>query len=280
MAVKLPEKPMVLTRLVLFLYCLVGFIPILQACQNSPTVTEVYPRADKLPENLLRLYVYFDQPMHRNDALKAIRLLDENENVVDGTFLANKVDLWSPDGHRLTLLLDPGRVKTGLRAHNTMGRAIKSGNRYTLQIDSSISNEQGCNLTAEFNKIFNVIDADYSAVDLSQWNVITPQLNSMDWLDIQLNKPHDHVSLAYSIRVIDENNSIIPGHIDLGAADSQWLFQPIKPWQDQNYRIVINPMFEDVAGNRLSGSFEQPLADINVSNNEIEFKSVATPDPL
>ncbi|MEO0931908.1 MAG: hypothetical protein AAFY14_14880, partial [Pseudomonadota bacterium] len=88
------------------------------ACTGPATtvVDEIYPSGDVVPENLLRMYLYFSGPMAEADILPHIRLRHEDATAVDGVFLSNRFDLWSPDRTRLTLLLDPGRVKTGLNA--------------------------------------------------------------------------------------------------------------------------------------------------------------------
>ncbi|MGI9289560.1 MAG: hypothetical protein ACR2P1_29615 [Pseudomonadales bacterium] len=263
-----------MTKTLLILFGLVVMPAMADVCTDAPNVAEVYPRADALPENLLRLYVYFDQPMDRKNALAAIRLLDESDALVEGAFLTNKVDLWSPDSRRLTVLFDPGRVKTGLRAHHTMGRALQSGSRYTLVIESSLMSTAGCSLAAEHRKPFRVTEANYDAPDPERWRVRAPQAHSTDWVSVLLNGPHDHVSLAYRVRVVDANGAIVPGRIDLGAADAEWRFQPAEPWKEGTYRITVDPTLEDVAGNRLTGSFERPLSDGNASTVSIKFKTV------
>lgn len=241
-------------------------------CATRPAVSEVYPSGDRVPENLLRLYVYFTAPMSRHRALDAIHLVDDDGQIVEGVFLANKVDLWSPDSRRLTVLFDPGRVKTGLVAHNTMGRALQSGRDYTLVIDTGLRGADGCSLASIHRKTFRVVDADFDAPDLNRWEVTRPQAYSTEWLWIVLNGPHDHVSLAYRIRVVSEDGEVVPGRIALGAAEAEWRFQPNSKWGNNRHQIVIHPMLEDVAGNRLTGSFERPLSDENTGQyRTIEF---------
>src|SRR6056297_3284815 len=84
------------------------------ACPAPPIDrrVEIYPTAGELPANLLRFFVYFPQPMDRSDILDHILLVDDAGSEVTGAFLENRYDLWSPDATRLTVLLDPGRVKT------------------------------------------------------------------------------------------------------------------------------------------------------------------------
>mgnify|MGYP003346898067 CR=1 FL=1 len=76
-------------------------------------VTQIYPSADVLPENTLKFYVHFSAPMSRGHSYDHIRLLDEANRPVELAFLELAEELWSPDMLRLTLLMDPGRIKRG-----------------------------------------------------------------------------------------------------------------------------------------------------------------------
>ncbi|MGR5147958.1 hypothetical protein ACQKP8_15595 [Photobacterium alginatilyticum] len=67
-------------------------------------------------------------------------------------FLDNKFALWSTDSSRLTLLFDPGRVKTGLVAHNAMGRALIPGEDYQLVIDPILEDVAGNRITGLFDQ--------------------------------------------------------------------------------------------------------------------------------
>ncbi|UWQ81519.1 hypothetical protein K3725_20145 (plasmid) [Leisingera sp. S132] len=234
-----------------------------QACEESVSgpaqVTQVYPSADVLPENLLRFYVYFSEPMAREGIWDSVVLLDGNGKVVPGAFIENKFDLWSPDDRRLTVLFDPGRVKTGLVAHNTLGRALEPGKAYTLQIRSSAETRSGCTLTRSYGKTFVAAEADFEAPDLVKWQVQAPMADSTEPLLVTLNGPMDHVSLAYRVRVTDEAGARLGGSLRFGPDEQEWIFTPRAPWASSNYRIEVDTTLEDIAGNRLTGLFDRPL---------------------
>jgi hypothetical protein len=44
-------------------------------------------------------------------------------------------ELWSPDGKLLTVLMHPGRVKSGLIAHDERGPILSPGEDVTLTLD-------------------------------------------------------------------------------------------------------------------------------------------------
>ena len=105
-------------------------------------VERLYPSGDVLPSNQLRLYIYFSTPMSRGEAGQRIRMLDENGKVLPGVFLPGE-ELWAPDFRRLTMTLDPGRIKRGLTSNEAMGPPIVEGKRYTLTIDRDWPDARG-----------------------------------------------------------------------------------------------------------------------------------------
>ena len=232
-----------------------------QAVKPKVCVSEVYPTSEVLPENLLRFYIYFSRPMQRENVLSSIKLLDSKGEVVSGAFLENKFQLWSPDGTRLTLLFDPGRVKTGLVAHRRLGRALKAGQNYELVIDPTMLAVDGTPLSSTFRRAFRVSKADFEAPDIEKWRLERPTNGSNDSVKLVLNGPQDHVSLAYRIRIKDEAGKTVAGRIELAQAESVWVFKPDQSWTSSGYKIRIDPLLEDVAGNRLTGLFEKPWVD-------------------
>ena len=224
---------------------------------GNAQVSEIYPTADQLPENLLRFYIYFSEPMSRENVLSSISLHDSQGEEIPGVFLDNRYDLWSPDNTRLTLLLDPGRVKTGLVAHNRLGRAFVAGESYQLKIDAPLDAE-GCEIAASYTKKFVALPEYATTPSIDQWQPSEPQAGTNQPLTINLGRVIDHLSLAYRIRVQDTEGNAIRGALDLLKNETVWSFTPSTPWQDQEYQIAIESTLEDVAGNRLSGLFDRP----------------------
>jgi len=119
-----------LTILVIFLIAVSGytiFNIILETnveTLDGPFVEEVYPTTSQIPENILRFYVYFSEPIKDGSTIKSIHIFNEDNvevNLYDtnssatGIFLETLEELWSPDYQRITLILDPGRVKNRIR---------------------------------------------------------------------------------------------------------------------------------------------------------------------
>lgn len=248
-----------------------------QACETGgTTVADVYPTNTELPENLLRFYIYFSAPMGQAGILPSVDLLDAEGAVIEGVFLSNRFDLWSPDRTRLTLLLDPGRVKTGLEANVAMGRALVAGERYSLRVSDSAKDGQGCALHSPHIFTFSAMQADVNSPSPADWVLTLPKAESRDPITVRLDGAIDHLSLAYRLRILDDAGNPVSGRIELGNAETQWTFTPNSPWQYAPHNLKIDPLLEDLAGNRINAVFDLDLGAggtsmVQSSNSIIPF---------
>ena len=233
---------------------------------DGPFVEEVYPTTSKIPENILRFYIYFSEPIKDGSTIKSVHIFNE-ENVevnvygedspVTGVFLETLEELWSPDYKRITLILDPGRVKTGLDAHEEFGRSFEAGKKYTMEIDTEIESVAGQKLAKKFTKEFEVIPEDRIPPNTDEWDVIVPQTNTPEPLKVEFNDILDHAQMVSFIRVYDTNNSSMRGEVKLTNNESVWEFYPNSKWEEGKYEIKIDVRLEDLAGNNLQGKFDR-----------------------
>ena len=131
----------------------------------ATVVSQIYPTSDELPANQLKFYLYFSAPMSFGDAYRHIRLLDEDGREVQRAFLQTAHELWDADRQRFTLILDPGRIKRGLRSNVEDGAPLRAGHRYRLAIDADWRDGEGLVLREPYEKPFRVVDADRIAPD-------------------------------------------------------------------------------------------------------------------
>ena len=228
------------------------------AVQVMTNVTAIYPTSDYLPENLLRFYVYFSTPMGSREPMRHIKLLDSSGQEIAGVFFVNYFDLWSPDQKRLTVLFDPGRVKSGLRAHEDLGRALEAGKHYSLLIEAGITDQYGRPIERDIVKKFTIIPEILTVPDKADWNIEIPRSGTKNPLSIAFPSPMDHALLDHYIFVSGPNGSIITGEFRQSKAETQWSFVPDALWQKGKYQIHVNRRLEDVAGNNLYGLFDLP----------------------
>ena len=57
-------------------------------------VIQIYPSGELLPENLLRFYIYFSNPMEGKNSFKYIKLFDQQGVEIKDVFLRYKQELW------------------------------------------------------------------------------------------------------------------------------------------------------------------------------------------
>ena len=221
-------------------------------------VDAIYPSGNAVPENMLRFYLYFTGPMAEEDILPRVALRKGDGSEVEGAFLSNRFELWSPDRTRLTLLFDPGRVKTGLDAHDALGRALVSGESYQLTVDPGARDAAGCPLAEGFSHRFVASESDVAPPDPETWTIEAPKPETTEPLRVSLGSPHDHLSMAYKIRVL-RHGEVVPGRLDLQAAETVWVFTPKEPWAASGYSIEVGEELEDLAGNRPGQLFDQPI---------------------
>ena len=223
----------------------------------STRVEHVYPSADVLPSNQLRLYIYFSAPMSRGEAARFIHVQDENGKILQGTeavFLPGE-ELWDPNFQRLTMTFDPGRIKRGLTSNERIGPPIAEGKRYTLVIDRGWPDARGAPLVAGFRKTYRGGPAERNPPEPNEWRVTTPKAGTQTTLMVDFQTPMNFPLLQRMIQVSGAQGSVI-GTVSIDRQETQWRFTPREPWKAGDYRLVVNTALEDLAGNHIGQPFD------------------------
>jgi hypothetical protein len=232
-------------------------------------VSRLYPSAAELPENLLKFYVHFSAPMSRGGVYRHIRLLDEAGREVELPFLELDEELWNPAMTRLTLFIDPGRIKRGVRPLVEIGPALEEGKRYTLVIDPALIDAAGRELGQPFRKLFSVAPPLREAPDPAKWKVTSPPAATRSPLTIDFPHPMDHALAERLIRVVNATGQALPGETSLANDERRWTFTPTDPWPAGRYEIVVQPTVEDLAGNNVGKLFEVDLQQTQEGRPEL-----------
>jgi hypothetical protein len=219
-------------------------------------VLSVYPSANRLPENTLRLYIHFSGQVVHGDVYSRFKLVRDDGKEIKHPFVELDEELWTPDGLRLTLLFDPGRVKRGLAPREEQGPILEEGRSYTLAIDSSWPDAEGRPLLATFKKSFSATAPDDEPVWPNQWKLIAPRAGSDSPLLVRLSKPLDHALLSRMLWVTDANGKDVEGTLTVGGGERVVSFAPKKPWAKGDYKLMIHEALEDVCGNSVGVPFE------------------------
>ena len=218
------------------------------------SVAAVYPSADRLPENTLRLYVQFSGRMSRGDIYRHLKLVRDDGAEVSHPFLEIDEELWSADGTRITLLFHPGRVKRGLRPREEDGPILEEGRRYTLTVSQDWEDAEGRPLTAGFSKTFAAGPPDDEPVNPDAWALIAPRGGAP--LIVRLAKPLDRALLGRMLWVTDAAGQKVEGTVSVGGGERVVTFAPAAPWRRGDYKLVVDTRLEDVCGNRVGEPFE------------------------
>ena len=115
---------------------------------KKPTLS-IYPSQDTLPENILKMYFHFSEPMVEGQSLGHIYLQNKNGDTLSGIFLELLPELWNDEGTLLTLWFDPGRIKRDLIPNQQMGNPLQDGEAYTLHVSGKWKSKNGFVIAVE-----------------------------------------------------------------------------------------------------------------------------------
>lgn len=241
-----------------------SFRPPVPVLVPSTVVNMVYPSAAVVPENLLKFYLEFSAPMSRGHIYDHIHLLDEAGREVELPFLEIDEELWDPSMTRLTLFIDPGRIKRGVTPLEEVGPALQADRRYALVIDANWRDAAGASLRSEYRKTFRVGPPDRTEVDPGRWRIRPPAAGTREPLVVQFDRPLDWALARRMIQVRHASGTAaasgpMGGSVTLGAEEREWRFAPDKPWARGTMEIVVPDTIEDLAGNNIGKAFEVDL---------------------
>jgi hypothetical protein len=252
-----------------------------EAAAGKPTeITRVYPTAATLPENQLKFYIHFSAPMGRGEAYEHIRLLDARGRKIDLPFLELPEELWDASLRRMTLFIDPGRIKRGLKPREDLGPVLEAGNEYALVIDRKWRDAAGRPLKADFQKRFRVSDPVETAIDETAWKVTSPRAGSNEPLVVKFARPLDHALAERTLTVRLADGTAVAGRGTTADEERRWEYRPESPWRPGKHRIVIDTTLEDLAGNRIGRPFDLDklgTADVRPTDETVTIPFAVVP---
>jgi hypothetical protein len=229
--------------------------------EHAPTtrVLSVTPSAAAWPENVLRLYVTFSAPMRIGEAWTHIRMLDADGRPMGGMFVEVDQELWDPAGERLTVLFDPARIKRGLVDHINEGPPLRAGEQCTLEIDAYWRDAAGGLLVEPFSRSIEIAPALRDQLDPAAWRLTAPATAS-DPLVLDASRPLD-AALASRAFAVRRGDATVACDIEIEADETRLVFRPEQPWDAGRHVLVIDPVLEDICGNRVGRAFDIDRAD-------------------
>jgi hypothetical protein len=221
----------------------------------STTVARIYPSGHTVPENLLRIYVEFSEPMGRPSGIPHMKLLGSDGREIEGAFLPLDYEFWDPAHTRFTAFLDPGRVKSGILPNKQMGRALDAGRTVTLVISPEWRDQWGLPLKSEYRRVLKVGPPAKTALDPRAWRIEAAAAGSRNALVVMFPTPLDHGLLMRTLGVT-RNGEPVAGDITIDGAETRWAFTPREPWVSGKHDLLALDTLEDAAGNQIGRAFE------------------------
>jgi hypothetical protein len=234
-------------------------------------VVAVYPTADTLPENALKLYIVFSKPMQEGQALQHISFIKNDRDTLTTIFLDLTQELWNRERTILTLWFDPGRIKRELQPNQSLGKPLQQNNRYNLTIDKDWRDERGLTLGAAYEKIFIAGKSDSASPDPDNWVINQPKASTREALTIDLHESLDYLLLKNAIRITDYNGKIIKGSFEPMLKETILSFTPTEAWRPADYLVKIEARLEDLAGNNLNRLFDTDITRSGKSEKQTAF---------
>jgi hypothetical protein len=229
--------------------------------EHTPTaeVLGIYPTAAEVPRNLLRCYVWFSAPMSEGDAARHVRLVDNAGQTIAGALLPAGGELWDAGRRRLTVLLDPARIKRGLARHRQAGYPLRRAEPFRLVVGAGFRDAAGCPLRTPAERRYQVGPDERRRVDPGRWTVSPPASRTRQPLEVRFDRPLDHGLAARCLQVIGPGGQPVDGVPESGPEERSWRLVPSQEWRDGAHRLLIDPVLEDLAGNSVSRVFDRDL---------------------
>lgn len=236
----------------------------------SPVVAASFPSCDTVPENLLKMYLVFNQPMMEGRAYEHIHLFDlQTGDTIKAAFLDLQPELWSEDQRTLTLWLDPGRIKQDLIPNKELGAVLDKNKRYRLVVSPGWKSKSGLPLSVDYSRELITAGRDSGKPDVTTWNVtagedvVVDVHESLDW------------SLLNSVISVWGGDTRIEGTTNVQPCEKGFRFTPKEPLPPGTYRITIESRLEDLAGNNLTRLFETDVSDKTVASDSKPEHTIA-----
>jgi hypothetical protein len=240
-------------------------------------VLEIYPTASEVPRNLLRLYVWFSVPMSEGSARTHVRLVDDAGAEMEGALFETEHELWDPERRRLTVLLDPARIKRGLAPHREIGYPLQAGVGFRVVVDAGFRDGHGTGLRAPASRRYAVGEDERRRVEPGCWRLQAPPRGSVEPFEVGFDRPLDHALVARCVRVQGPDGHPVEGKSETGSGERSWRLLPFRAWPSADHRLIVDPVLEDVAGNSISRVFDRDLGSTGDDDHQAR---AAAPGPL
>ncbi|MEM1284999.1 MAG: Ig-like domain-containing protein [Pseudomonadota bacterium] len=234
-----------------------------------PRLTAFSPSHRFVPENTLRFYLTFSEPMAAGQVRDHVSLQFADGTPVESPFLNLATELWDAEQRRLTLLLDPGRIKQGVGPNLQGGPPLVEGNDYRLVVAGDMASASGQPLGEDVSAHFSVSSPQITAIDPSLWSIVPPQPGTREPFFVSFDRVMDQATVQRLLWIEDMSGEAVRGSIV--SDGTMWTLTPQQPWSVGTYQLVAEPNLEDVAGNTIRSAFDAGNGTIGTTDLQPSF---------
>ena len=155
----------------------------------------------------------------------------------------------------------PARIKRGLAPHREIGYPLEAGVAIDVAVDDGFLDADGRPLATSFSRRYDVGGDERTRVDPHHWRLEPPVAGTADPLVVRFDRPLDHALLQHCITIVDAEGNHVVGRACIPSGERSWHFAPAARWERARYRLVVEPILEDLAGNSLRRVFDRDLSD-------------------
>lgn len=232
-----------------------------EAPSAATEVTAIFPSAAVIPENQLRFYIHFSAPMARGVAYEHVRLLDSRGQSAELPFLELGEELWDAQQQRLTLLVDPGRIKRQVKPRQDLGPVLRVGEQFTLVVQATWPDAHNRPLRQVLMKQYRVGPPIQQAIDPAEWKIHAPAAGSRQPLAIDFPRPLDRALVERLLTISTAAGRQVQGAALVCDEEQRWEMRPTEPWPPGRYAVLVDRALEDLAGNRIGRAFEVDVVE-------------------
>ncbi len=234
----------------------------------------VYPTTDRVPANLLKIYLEFSAPMREGEVYQRVRIYNQQDELVKQPFVPLQPELWDHSGRRVTLWLDPGRVKRALMSREAHGPVLEAGKSYILEVDGDWKDVHGQPMADGYSKTLLVLSDDRIKPETENWALTTPAPGTREPLRVNFGETMDFATTGHAFSVITVSGEAVAGSVLVTDNESYLLFTPKLPWMPDTYQLLVSSSIEDLAGNNLNRVFDRDLTQDTETPSDQQYYTI------
>ncbi len=224
------------------------------------------PALSILPANHLKFYLHFFRPMERGAVFQNLRLVEidpSGKEIAAVPEPFREVELWDETFTRMTLWFHPGRQKPGVNLNVEIGPILEEGKRYRLEVSRNWRDEEGRPMDWLLRHEFLAGPPDEAQPDPAKWKIATEG----GLVRVTTDGPLDPESLRKRVAVRRAGEAeALP--VTMESDEGGFSLRFAEGWKAGEYRLIVDPRLEDLAGNSVARPFNVDLEKAAVEEGE------------